>query len=101
MTSICKGQHGIAPLNINGTIINNSKDKAEALNCQIQSVFTLEDFIHLPICNDSIHPAIRDLSISAVGVLNLLKTLHTKKVPGPDNILIHILEVCIEEIAPI
>ena len=53
MTSIRKGQHGIAPLNINGTIINNSKDKAEALNCQIQSVFTLEDLIHLPICSDS------------------------------------------------
>ena len=99
MKSIRKGQHGITSLNINGTIINNSKDKAEALNCQIQSVFTLEDLIHLPIGNGSIHPAIHDLSISVVGVLNLLKTLHTKKVPGPDNIPAHILEVCTEEIA--
>ena len=41
--SIRKDQHGVAPLNVDGTPINNSKDKAEALNCQFQSVFTHED----------------------------------------------------------
>ena len=55
-----KGQHDIAPLNVYGIIINNSKDKAEAFSCQFQSVFTHEDLTHLPRCNDSLHPAIPD-----------------------------------------
>ena len=38
LKSIDKAQHGI--VNVDSTIINNSKDKAEALNCQFQSVYS-------------------------------------------------------------
>ena len=77
--SIRKGQHGIAPHNVDGTIINNSKDKAEALNCQFQPVFTPKDLTHVPSFNDRLHPVIPDISISVDGVLNLFKTLDTKR----------------------
>ena len=99
--SIRKDQHGIAPLNVNDTVIDNSKDKAEALNCQFQSVFTHEDLSHLPSCCGPSHPVIPDISISVDGVLNLLKTLDTKKASGPDQIPARILKLCAEEIAPI
>ena len=81
--------------------MNNSKDKAEALNWQFQSVFTLEDLSHLPRCIDLLQPAIPDLSISVDEELNLLKTFDTKKAPGPDNIAACILQVWAKEIAPI
>ena len=99
--SIRKDQHGIAPLNVNDTVIVNSKDKAEALNCQFQSVFTHEDLSHLPSCYGPSQPVIPDISISVDGVLNLLKTLDTKKASGPDQIPARILKLCAEEIAPI
>ena len=86
---------------MHGTLINNSKDKAEALNCQFQSVFTHEDLTHLPSCNGPSHPVMPDISISVDGVLNLLKTLDTKKASGPDNISAHILKLCAGEIAPV
>ena len=97
--SICKDQHGIAPLIVDGTIINNSKDKAEALNCQFQSVFTREDLTHLPSCNDLLHSVICDIIISVDGVLNLLKSLDTKKVPSPDKIPACVLKLCADDIA--
>ena len=99
--SIRKDQHGIAPLNVNDTVIVNSKDKAEALNCQFQSVFTHEHLSHLPSCCGPSQPVIPDISISVDGVLNLLKTLDTKKASGPDQIPARILKLCAEEIAPI
>ena len=91
--SIRKDQHGIAPLNVNDTVIDNSKDKAEALNCQFQSVFTHEDLSHLPSCCGPSHPVILDISIFVDGVLNLLKTLDTKKASGPDQIPARILKL--------
>ena len=101
--SIHKDQHGIAPLIVIDTVIDNSKDKAEALNCQFQSVFTheFEDLSHLPSCCGPSHPVIPDISISVDGVLNLFKTLDTKKASGRDQIPAGILKLCAEEIAPI
>ena len=99
--NIRKDQHGVAPLNVNGTLINNSKDKAEALNYQFQSVFTQEDLLHLPSCGDPLYSSMSNISISVDGVLNLLKTLDTKKASGPDGIPARILKLCAEEIAPI
>lgn len=37
--TICKDQFGVVSLNIDGVCINNSKDKAEFLNSEFQSVF--------------------------------------------------------------
>ena len=45
------------------------------------------------------HPVVPDISISVDGVLNLLKTLNTKKAPGPDKILARVLKLCADEIA--
>ena len=71
------------------------------MNCQFQSVFTHEDLSHLPSCCGPSQPVIPDISISVDGVLNLLKTLDTKKASGPDQIPARILKLCAEEIAPI
>ena len=77
--------------------------KAEALNCQFQSVFTHEDLSHLPSCCHCgpSHPVIPDIFISVDGVLNLLKTLDIKKASSPDQIPARILKLCAEQIAPI
>ena len=48
---IRKDQFGVAPLNVDDTCINNSKDKAESLNKQFQSVFTSENLLHMPDYN--------------------------------------------------
>ena len=48
---ICNDHFGVAPLNVDDTCINNSKDKAESLNKQFQSVFTSENLSHMPDCN--------------------------------------------------
>ena len=91
----------MAPLNVDDTCINNSKDKAESLNKQFQSVFTSENLSHMPNCNGLSSSTVANITISVEGVQNLLESLDVTKAPGPDGIPIRILKLCTAEIAPI
>ena len=94
-------QFGVAPLNVDDTCINNSKDKAESLNKQFQSVFTSENLLHMPNCNGLSSSTMPNITISVEGVQNLLESLDVAKAPGPDGIPTRILKLCAAEIAPI
>ena len=57
-------------MNVDDTCINNSKDKAESLNKQFQSVFTLENLSHMPNCN-GLSTTMPNITISVEGYLSL------------------------------
>ena len=84
--------NGVAPLKVDGKLVTEPKDKAEALNYQFQSVFSYETVV--PTDNESSHqqvPSMPSINITAPGVLKLLKGLNPNKASGPDNISPRIL----------
>ena len=87
----------MAPLNVDDTCINNSKDKAESLNKQ----FTSKNLSHKPNCNGLSSSNMPNITISVEGVQNLLESLDVAKAPGPDRIPTRILKLRAAEIAPI
>ena len=69
-----------------GTLHSDSKDKAELLNNQFQSVFTTENNSVLPDMSREPYPAISDIEITVNGVSKLLQQLKVNKANGPDGI---------------
>ena len=53
--------------------------KADMLNCQFSSVFTKEDFNHLPQKNPSPYPVMSPIVIHNAGVYKLLSRLNQRK----------------------
>ena len=90
--------NGVAPLRVNGKLINDSKLKAEALNRQFQSVFTKEAPLNLTAPAYQF-PELPYINITVPGVLKLLRNLKPGKAAGPDNIGPRILKELAEEIA--
>jgi hypothetical protein len=91
---------GIATLNSNGKIMEDSKSKAEALNQQFVSVFTEENMTNQPDLKGNPSPDISRLEISEEGVKKLLSNVNPKKANGPDNIPNRVLKDCATNIAP-
>ena len=92
---------GISPLTSNGQVHEDSKGKAEVLNCQFQSVFTEEDTTQMPKLPDTDRlPSIEELQISAKGVQKLLESIDPKKASGPDEVPCRVMKEAAEEIAP-
>ena len=82
---------GIAPLKVNGKLITDSTEKAEALNNQFQSVFTQETDFHLqPPAKTA--PTLPEIVITTEGVRKLLSKLKPGKASGPDNISPRVLK---------
>ena len=79
----------------------HSKDQAEILNKQFQSVFTKEDLSYIPESPELPITPLLNIPISVDGVKKLLSTLDSSKSCGPDNIPARILKHCCDEIAPI
>ena len=77
---------GIGDLNIARNIINDDKQKAEALDNQFKSVFTHEGNSQLPNLNDSPHGKIPKPTISLKGVRDQLSKINTSKSQGPYGI---------------
>ena len=116
-------QQGIPPLKQNGNLLTETKEKANILNQQYQSVFTplaplslqelslmkVEDLVDdkvispgdLPEDLRNSTPLMPDIKISEAGILNLLKNLIPKKAAGPDRIKPVILQELRVELAPI
>lgn len=91
----------MAPLKIDGSYVNSSKDKAESLNHQFQSVFTCENLSDMSDYIDTPTPTMPDIAISVNGVQSLPESLDVTKASGPDNIPTHVLNFCASEIAPV
>lgn len=101
MKKLRNENNGIADLRVNNKLLNNSKDKADALNNQFSSVFTKEDTTSLPTLGDSKIPDIPDLIIGEEGVKKQLNNLKPSKAPGPNGIFPWILRMMADELAPI
>ena len=80
--------------------MNNSKDKAEILSDQFQSVFTHEGDGAVPKLEGQTYPAIDALKIRDDGVQKLLTKLKPNKASGPDTIPARILKELATELAP-
>ena len=100
--SLRKDSTGIAPLKDNGRLFNSSKDKADILNRQYQSVFTQEDpDSSIPDPDGNLFPAMKDISVTKEGVKKLLQKANPRKASGPDMIPARFLKECAEDLAPI
>jgi len=93
---------GVAPLKKEGHLIADTKQKANILNSQFQSVFTTEpDNINIPDKGPSPHPDIKPLNITLPGVQKLLQNINPYKASGPDNISGRVLKELHVQTAPI
>ena len=91
---------GVAPLKKNGSLVCDSKEKAEILLDQFQSVFTRDGGSAPPHLDPPQHPIISDININTAGVCNLLKAINPHKACGPDQIPNVILKNCADTLAP-
>ena len=95
----------VAPLKDNGILKDSPQDKAEILNKQFSSVFSIDspsDFPNLKPWRKNLHiPDINDIQISGDGVLKLLNNLNIHKAMGPDELHPRVLKQLAPTIAPI
>jgi len=81
-------------------VIEGDLDKAEALNKQFASVFTIEDESNIPLMNNSPYPDISTLSITEEGLFQLLMQLDPWKASGPDGIPACLIKEMAKEFTP-
>ena len=92
---------GVAAIKNNGILYHDSKTKAELLNHQLKSVFTMDDDTdHLPTMSHPKYPNIENITISIEGVEKLLDNINIHKASGPDKVPNIILKTCSKEISP-
>ena len=77
---------GVSDLISDGKLHSNNKTKANILNNQFFSVFTLEDTSSLPVTNPITSDKINKLIISPDGVKKQLLNLDDNKASGPDQL---------------
>ena len=93
---------GIHSMEHNNVTLSNSLVKANILNNFFSSIFTQESTLHIPKLHPCQHtPAIRQITITSLGVQKLLSSLNPNKSSGPDNIPVRILKETSNELAPI
>ena len=82
-----------------GFVTENNK-KAEVLNAQFKSVFTVEPNESLPDKGPSPHPTMPDFNITISGIKKLLHNLNVHKATGPDEISARVLKELGDILAP-
>ncbi len=102
MKSFGRDTAGIPPLKdrSTGTLVTDSKAKADILNQQYKSVFTEEDMSDVPLLDQAKHPAAPDLAVTTKGVEKLLSKIQPHKAAGPDNIPARFLKDYAAQLAP-
>ena len=83
----------------NGQVSSTGQDKADVLNEQFSSVFTLESE-PIPSLGPSSYPDMPPIVIATPGVHKLLRQLDPKKASGSDGIPAIVLKMCADELAP-
>ena len=92
---------GVYAIKNNGILYHDSKTKAELLNHQFKSVFTLDDDTdRLPIMSHPKYPNIENITISIEGVEKLLGNINIHIASGPNKIPNIILKTCSKEVSP-
>ncbi|XP_071506791.1 uncharacterized protein [Diadema antillarum] len=89
---------GLPPLKKDGKLLHDSKDKAQILVKQFESVFkkASSDLPTTKSCKHQIEP----LTVTVEGVEKLLAGINISKAVGPDNIPNIILKECSKDLAP-
>ena len=95
-----RDQVSIPPLRNGNSMVSTSKEKAEVLNNQYQSVFVKEDLENIPNKGQSPYNSLPHIEVTTNGVQCLLNKLDPKKAIGPDGIPTAVLRDYSEEIAP-
>lgn len=92
---------GVSPLLSDGEYVSDSARKAEILNQQYTSVFTVEDTQNMPVLGASPFNDMPRIQIDANGVTKLLTGLNPNKASGPDGIPARVLKETASVISPI
>jgi hypothetical protein len=94
-----KDNIGIPALKRQGQLISDDIGKAEILNDQFESVFTIEQSMdNFTLTND--YPQLPTINVYQDGVVKLLRELLENKAPGPDGLTPKVLKMCADELAP-
>ena len=97
-----KDYTGVATVKVNGTIINDPKEKANQLNKQFESVFIHETEVQPDLLPDaSPYPVAPEVHVQEKGVRKMLKGLQPHKASGPNEIGLRILKRLSSQAAPI
>ena len=91
---------GITTLTVEGNTITDDTDKANALNDQFKSVFTIDDTSVTPEVPGPPFPDMDCIEVNVEGVTQLLSNLDAQKAGGPDNIPTRFLKEFSSELAP-
>ena len=98
--SMKRDSSGIPTLRKDESLVSDSKEKAEILAHQYESVFTEEDLTHIPDKGTSPFSDMSNITITVAGVAKLLSKLNPKKAVGPDGIPTRILRENADVLAP-
>ena len=99
--SLRRDSSGVASLKKDGIAYSDSSKKAEILNDQFSSVFTIEDGPPpSDITGTSSYPDMPLIDVHVNGVAKLLSGLNPHKATGPDQLPARILKEVADEIAP-
>ena len=97
----------VAPLKVNGRLVTDARDRAEALNKQFHNAFsqkitcTEEEFqerTNLDTCPST--TTCSSINITDAGVRKLMKNLDPSKAPGPDGISPKLLKELADDLSP-
>jgi len=86
---------------LSSTMTVDSNMKSNILNEYFASVFTVEDVKNIPDMRESPYISMSDITVTLIGVTNLLHDLKPHKACGPDQIPIRLLEETSTQIAPV
>ena len=91
---------GVAPILENGSLVVESKGKAEVILKQFVSVFTPITEDNTSAIEDRCNNSLETITVTVEGVQKLLENVNVNKAVGPDKIPNQILKECAKELAP-
>ena len=92
---------GISPLKEGGRLFSDSQSKADILNRQFTSVFSVEDTTTIPTPPGDVFPSMPDIVVDVHGVHKLLSNSKPNKASGPNSIPCRVLKEAALELAPV
>ena len=100
MKSLRSDYCGPGTLCKDGTDYVDNQAKADLLNTQFSSVFTMDDNLILPNMGTNLYPNIPTIEFNISGIVKFPSELDPSKSPGPDHIPTRLLKLLAVEIAP-
>ena len=97
-----KDSSSVSPLRgPDGQTYSSPGRKANILNAQFSSVFTVEDEDDMPELEPALYEAMPEIYIHVNGVTKLLRGIKAHKTTGPDAIRARLLKEAADQLAPI